>query len=534
MSQDLKVEQGNGAARPVFPVTTEAGEQRPPQEPQPGLEKASRSHRWLVLATIGSLAAVAFFWKGLPMAREMITHVSTDDAFVAGDATQVSARIGDQVEQVLINDNDFVEKGTVLVRLDQQPFAIAVEQKHSALRQARVNVEQLIAAMETARSQLEQARHEVRAALAGLHEAWRGIEGRQDQVRYRIASLRAEVAGLRSTQASLALAQREYDRVNHLVAQQTATREELDQRWAALAGAKEQVNASEEKVQQARALLALAPDYKHPEQVPADLERTDADVRRALAAGQQILAQLGMPFHLLDMSPSGVEKALNELVNQKSEAWFDSVPAVRTAAAHYQQARAALGGDAFDPNRLYDHPTIRQAQKDLEDAELKLGYTEIRAPVAGYINRRSVNPGDHVQAGQALLVIQPLDNVYIVANFKETQLADLQIGQPVDLYVDAYAKHVFRGRVSGFAPATGAASSLLPVENATGNFVKVVQRLAVRIDLTESNPSQTPLFVGLSVIPEVSLEEKPTGPDAGRRLHSGSKAPTTTLAHRGG
>ena len=153
--------------------------------------------------------------------------------------------------------------------------------------------------------------------------------------------------------------------------------------------------------------------------------------------------------------------------------------------------------------------------------------------MTGYVNRRSVNPGDHVQAGQALLVIQPLDGVYIVANFKETQLADLKIGQPVDLYVDAYSNHVFHGRVSGFAPATGAASSLLPAENATGNFVKVVQRLAVRIDLTEPNPPQTPLFVGLSVIPEVSVVDPPSGTDAGHRLRSGGLAPSTSLARKG-
>ena len=319
MSQKLKVESGNGAARPMAPVTEEAK-----AEPRP--ETASRRRRWLVVATVGGLAAAAFFWKGLPVAREMLTHVSTDDAYVMGDATQLSARITDQVGQVLVNDNDFVEQGTVLVRLDRQPFSITVEQKRSALHQAKVLVEQLVAAMETARAQLEQAHHDVRAAEAGLHEAWRAIQGRQDQVRYRVASLRAEVAGLRATQASLALAQREYDRVNHLVAQQSATQEELDQRGTALTGAREQVKASAQKVQQARALLALGPDYEHPDQVPPDLERTDADVQRALAGGQQILAQLGLPFGLLRMDPAGIEKALNDLANQESETRFESVP----------------------------------------------------------------------------------------------------------------------------------------------------------------------------------------------------------------
>ncbi len=102
--------------------------------------------------------------------------------------------------------------------------------------------------------------------------------------------------------------------------------------------------------------------------------------------------------------------------------------------------------------------------------------------------------------------IQPLDEVYIEANFKETQVADLTIGQAVAISVDAYPGRVVRGRVSGFAPATGAASSMLPPENATGNFVKVVQRIPVRIDLVEPNPRETPLLVGMSVEPEVDIK----------------------------
>ena len=143
------------------------------------------------------------------------------------------------------------------------------------------------------------------------------------------------------------------------------------------------------------------------------------------------------------------------------------------------------------------------------------------APVSGFVNRRSVNPGDYVQSGQGLLSIQPLDNVYIEANFKETQLAELLIGQSVAIWVDAYPGRVVQGRVSGFAPATGAASSMLPPENATGNFVKVVQRVPVRIDLVEPNPREAPLLVGMSVEPEVDIKARPTGPDAGSRLRSG-------------
>ncbi len=135
-----------------------------------------------------------------------------------------------------------------------------------------------------------------------------------------------------------------------------------------------------------------------------------------------------------------------------------------------------------------------------------------------------MNPGTFVSVGQPLLTIRPLSDVWIDANFKETQLADLRLGQKVEIYVDAYPGKVFHGRVAGFSPGTGAINSLLPPENATGNFVKVVQRLPVRIDLTEPNPKDTPLFAGLSVDPEVDIRSQPEGPDAGRRLLSAAGA----------
>jgi membrane fusion protein (multidrug efflux system) len=131
-----------------------------------------------------------------------------------------------------------------------------------------------------------------------------------------------------------------------------------------------------------------------------------------------------------------------------------------------------------------------------------------------------VNPGTQVDIGQGLMAIRPLNDVWVEANFKETQLADLRIGQSVDIYVDAYPGKIFHGRVGGFSPGTGAVLSLLPPENATGNFVKVVQRLPVRIELTDAPSTETPLFTGLSVVPEVDIHSKPTGADAGQRLRT--------------
>jgi membrane fusion protein (multidrug efflux system) len=145
------------------------------------------------------------------------------------------------------------------------------------------------------------------------------------------------------------------------------------------------------------------------------------------------------------------------------------------------------------------------------------------------VTRRNVNPGNNVQVGQNLMAIRSLSEIWVDANFKETQLRDLRIGQPVDLYVDMYGgRHVFKGRVSGFTEGTGSTLAVLPPENATGNFVKVVQRLPVRIDLEGSDPNTNPLFIGTSVVPYVYINKPPTGPDAGKFLQT--RAPQSQTA----
>ena len=145
----------------------------------------------------------------------------------------------------------------------------------------------------------------------------------------------------------------------------------------------------------------------------------------------------------------------------------------------------------------------------------------IVAEIDGVVTRRNVNPGNNVQVGQSLMAIRSLRDIWVDANFKETQLRDLRIGQRVELEVDMYGgKQRFEGRISGFTNGTGSTLSLLPAQNATGNFVKVVQRLPVRIDVVNYDPDKVPLFVGLSVTPSVDLRTAPTGPNAGNFLQA--------------
>ena len=162
---------------------------------------------------------------------------------------------------------------------------------------------------------------------------------------------------------------------------------------------------------------------------------------------------------------------------------------------------------------------LLRAERDLDEAKLNLRYCTILAEIDGVVTRRNVNPGNNVQVGQSLMAIRSLRDIWVDANFKETQLRNLRIGQHVAVEADMYGnKPKFRGRISGFTFGTGSTLALLPAQNATGNFVKVVQRLPVRIDLVDYDPDKVPLFVGLSVTPSVDLWSKPSGPNAGKFL----------------
>ena len=169
---------------------------------------------------------------------------------------------------------------------------------------------------------------------------------------------------------------------------------------------------------------------------------------------------------------------------------------------------------------------LLQARRDLAQAELNLRYCDVVSEIDGVVTSRNVNPGNNVSAGQSLMAVRSLTEIWIDANFKETQLADLRIGQRVRCEVDMYGgRREFEGRITGFTMGTGQTLSLLPPQNATGNFVKIVQRLPVRIELTDYDPDKAPLFVGLSVTPYVYYKEPADGAARRGRLATAPPAP---------
>ena len=283
-----------------------------------------------------------------------------------------------------------------------------------------------------------------------------------------------------------------------------ASREEFDQRQQNLDVAQAEFNQSLENVLQSRAALGLPQKPESGQdlgQVPADLDQTFSSVRQALAELLQSAAQLSIFPSSYDLTPKGVidefyKRDPSGNVDQIYRTLMKEAPAIKQATAK-----------------------LLASKRDLEQAQLNLRYCDILAEIDGVVTRRNVNPGNNVQAGQSLMAIRSLTEIWVDANFKETQLGSLRIGQPVDLRLDMYGKrHEFKGRISGFTMGTGSTLALLPAENATGNFIKVVQRLPVRIEFTDYDPDKDPVFVGLSVEPVVHFREEATGPDAGKLL----------------
>jgi membrane fusion protein (multidrug efflux system) len=482
--------------------------------------------RWALIGLLAAGLAIAGVC-GVPRIIHAWSHVSTDDAMVNSHVTYLSSRIDGVARQVLVDDNEYVEAGAVVVRVDAEPFELAVQQKQAALAKVKLAVDQAVAALEVSRAELEQTRNQARAQFAGLRASWFLVQTVQDLVRYQTTALKWGAANLRQQEASERLAGLQYERVKALDPK-VVGQEEIDQRQAALQVAHEQTTAAAQSIQQTRAMLGLAPDAQDPAAAPANVGETFSGTKYAVASAQQALAQVGVRFDATSPSVASLHERLATLA---VESVVEQSPAVAAAKARVAQAQAALGGGAFDPQQPYaNQPAVAEAQKELEESQLRLRYTQIVAPISGYVNRRSVNAGTHVQAGQPLLAIRPLNDVWVEANFKETQLRDLKVGQSVELHVDAYPGRVFKGRLAGFSPGTGSVQSILPAENATGNFVKVVQRLAVRIELTEPNPKETPLFAGLSVVPEVDIRSTPIGPDAGERLLTATHPPRRAAA----
>ena len=365
---------------------------------------------------------------------------------------------------MLVDDNYRVKKGDLLVQLDKEPYQVQVAIKQAAVRAAEADLTAAQAQMRGLAAQTGAYRFQLEHAIEDVHT--------------QVANLRANVATLNSRKATLDLAQADLKRGEELLPSGGISKEELDQRRQAVQVEEAAVDQALQAVYATRVGLGLPaqPDPGHAlSEVPADLDQTFSAVRQALGQLQQSVAQLGYVPSRWDATP---KQALEEFYNLDPQRNVD-----RILAGFFPDAPAIQQAEA----------KLIQARRDLDQAELDLRYCDIVSEIDGVVTRRNVNPGNNVQAGQSLMAVRSLTEIWIDANFKETQLADLRIGQRVRCEVDMYGgRREFEGRITGFTMGTGQTLSLLPPQNATGNFVKIVQRLPVRIELTDYDPGQDP------------------------------------------
>lgn len=465
---------------------------------EPTVTPVKHGRRKLIVGglIVAGLLVIGFLLR--PALNTALNTVSTDDAYVNGHFTFVAPRVAGQVTKVLVDDNNRVRKGDLLVQIDKEPFEIQVHLKQ--------------AAVDLAKADLNAADDDARAMVAQARGNRFKLENAIEQVNNQIAMLRANAAALETSRARLARAKADFDRALELQKTPGAiSQQDVDLRQESYRVAESQVLQSLEQVYQVRVSLGLPskpPEGHSLTEVPKDLNQNFSTVRQALADMLRSAAPLGIFPKSYNETP---QQVIAEFYKRDPQGDLDKIYAqLIPQVPEIQQAKAKL----------------EQAESDLAQAKLNLNWCDVYAEIDGQVTRRNVNPGNNVQAGQSVMVVRSLTEIWVDANFKETQLGLLRIGQRVDMKVDMYGRsEVFVGRISGFTMGTGSTLAILPAENATGNFIKVVQRLPVRIEPVDYDPNKNPLFIGLSVVPYVHVYEPPSGPHAGEYLQAPGAAP---------
>ena len=366
----------------------------------------------------------------------------TDDAQVDTHMTQIAARVGGTVTRVAVDDNQLVEAGALLVQLDPGDYQVAVDKARAELADAEANA---VAAQSSVPITSTTAASNVTTARGGVSQAQSGVAASEKEIEAARARIVSAQARLREAEANAAKSARDVERLRGLLAKDEISQQMFDATSATAEAQKAGVDSARSQIAEAEAGLRVA---------------------------ESKLAQ----------SRAGESQANAEL--QTAQTGPSQVAATRAhaaaAEAHVAQARATLA-----------------------QAELNLQYTAVKAPVRGVVSKKSINAGQVVQGGQPLMAIVQLDEVWVTANFKETQLKEMRKGQRAMIEVDAYGGKAYTGKVDSIAGATGARFSLLPPENATGNFVKVVQRVPVKIVLDPGQDPEHLLRPGMSVTPTV-------------------------------
>ena len=367
---------------------------------------------------------------------------STDDAQVDAPVTSVSARVGGTVMRVPVKDNQRVDAGAVLVELDPRDYQVAIDKARAELADAEASA---VAAQSNVPITSTTTASNVSTAEGSVEEAGGGVDAAQKEVGAAHARLTTAQARQREAEANAARTSKDVERLRGLLAKDEVSQQQFEAAVSAAEAQRAATDSAKSQVVEAEAGIRVAESKLV--QARAGEQQARAGLRSAQTGPAQVTATRA--------------RAL-------------------AAEAHAQQARASLA-----------------------QAELNLQYTTIKAAVKGIVSRKTAQIGQVIQPGQPLMALVPYEDVWITANFKETQLQNMRPGQSATVKVDAYGGREYKGHVDSIAAATGSRFSLLPPENATGNFVKVVQRVPVKIVLEPGQDPEHLLRPGLSVAPTV-------------------------------
>jgi len=367
---------------------------------------------------------------------------TTDDAQVDGHVTPVAARIGGTVVDVPIKENQRVQAGAVLIVIDPRDYQVALDKARAELATAEADA---AAARVNVPITSTAATSNVSTARGGVDQAQAAIDVTQRGIEAANARLTTAQARQREAEANAVKTAKDVERFKGLLAKDEISQQQYDAAVAAADAGRAAVDSARSQVQEAQAGISVA----------------QSQLMQARAGHAQAAAQL-----------EGAQTAPEQVAAQRARA--------SSADARVLQQRAAV-----------------------QQAELNVQYATIKAAMGGIVSKKTVEVGQVIQPGQPLMTIIPLDEVWVTANFKETQLQDMRPGQPAVIEVDAYGGRDFKAHVESLAAATGSRFSLLPPENATGNFVKVVQRVPVRIAIDEKQDAEQLLRPGMSVTAKV-------------------------------
>ncbi len=366
---------------------------------------------------------------------------STDDAQIDGHIYPVSAMVEGTLIDVLVDNNQMVKAGDVLGHIDPRFYQAALDKARGDVGEATANEKGFRTGVPIASIETTT---QVSGAEAGVAEQNARIATAQQQILAANERLATAQARVREAQANAAKADSDLNRMKPLVAKEEISRQQYDALVAAAATSAAAVDSANSQVKEAQQGISVA---------KAQLEQENAHMAEVRAR--------------VEATRSGPQQV-----------------AARQAQAESSAAQ------------------VEQRKATLTQAQINLDYTVLRAPVAGLVSQRNMEPGQTVTRGQPLVSIVPLEDVWVTANFKESQLAKMRPGQATEIEVDAYGKK-YKGHVDSIAAATGARFSLLPPENSTGNYVKVVQRVPVKILFEPGQDPEHRLRPGMSVSPTV-------------------------------